>query len=218
MQIFIDSADPEQVKKYYDLGIIDGVTTNPTLATQVGRPYRDLVTEILGTVDGPISLEVLGTKFDEMMREARGLAALHKNVIVKIPMLPEGIKAVKALAAEGIKTNVTLVFSPTQALLAAKAGAYFVSPFIGRIDDIASEGVDLIREIRLIYDNYNFQAKILAASIRLPRQVALVAMAGADIATIPPDVIDKLFKHPLTDIGLARFLEDFKASGQQPLV
>lgn len=218
MKIFVDSADPEKIRRYNDLGIIDGVTTNPTLATQVGRPYKDIVTEILNMIDGPVSLEVLGTTYDDMMREGRGLAALHKNVIVKIPMLADGLKAVKDLAKEGIKTNVTLVFSPVQALLAAKAGAYFVSPFIGRLDDIAQDGSELIREIRLIFDNYSFETQILAASIRLPRQVATVAMDGADIATIPPEVIEKLFSHPLTDIGLKRFLEDFKNSGQQPLV
>lgn len=218
MKIFIDTADPEQIKTYYDTGIIDGVTTNPTLATQVGRPYKEIVGEILAMVDGPVSLEVLGTEYDEIMREAKGLAALNKNVVVKVPMIPAGIKAVKALSAEGIRTNVTLVFSATQALLAAKAGAYFVSPFIGRVSDISYDGTELINEIRLIYDNYKFETQILAASIRSPRDVALVALSGADIVTIPPDVIDKLFKHPLTDIGLKRFLDDFKASGQQPLV
>lgn len=217
MQIFIDSADPADVRKFADLGIIDGVTTNPSLAAKVGRPYKDIVQELFQIIDGPISLEVLGTTYDEIMREARTLAALNKNVIVKVPLIPEGLKAVKHLKNEGIRTNVTLVFSATQALLAAKAGAFYVSPFIGRIDDISHEGMELIREIRAIFDNYDFDTKILTASVRLPRQITDAAIAGSDIATVPPDVLEKLAYHPLTEIGLKKFLEDFAKSGLEPL-
>src|SRR3989344_834760 len=218
MQIFIDSADPAEIRKYYELGIIDGVTTNPSLATKVGRPYREMVDEILSFVNGPVSLEVLGTTYDEMLREARGLSQINPNVYVKIPMLPEGIKVVKALAAEGIKTNVTLVFSPTQALFAAKAGANFVSPFIGRVDDTGHDGMEGLKEIVQIFKNYQFPAKVLAASIRSPRHLAEAAIIGADIATVSPDALEKSFKHPLTDKGLQAFLDDFKKSGLQPLV
>ena len=207
MQIFIDSADPAEIRKYYELGIIDGVTTNPTLAAKVSRPYREMVDEILSFVNGPVSLEVLGTTYDEMLREARGLAQLNPNVYVKIPMLSEGIKVVKALAAEGIKTNVTLVFSPTQALFAAKAGANFVSPFIGRFDDAAHDGMVVLKEIVQIFKNYQFPAKVLAASIRSPRHLAEAALIGADIATVSPDALEKSFKHPLTDKGLQAFLD-----------
>lgn len=218
MQLFIDTADPEAIKKYYDLGIIDGVTTNPSLAAKVGRAYRDIVNEIIQIVNGPISLEVLGTNYDEIMREARALAALSENVVVKIPMLPEGIKAVKHLSQEGIKTNVTLVFSAAQAWLAAKAGASYVSPFIGRIDDIAGDGIELIAEIRDIFDNGLYETKILAASDRTPRHVVQAAMLGADVATVKPENIDKLFKHPLSKDGLDTFLKDFESSGLEPLV
>ena len=218
MQIFIDSADPAEIRKYYDLGIIDGVTTNPSLASKVGRPYREMVDEILSFVNGPVSLEVLGTTYDEMLREARGLSQLNPNVYVKIPILPEGIKAVKALAAEGIKTNVTLVFSPTQALFAAKAGANFVSPFIGRFDDAGQDGMIVLKEIVEIYKNYQFPTKVLAASIRSPRHLAEAALIGADIATVSPEALEKSFTHPLTDKGLQKFLDDFKKSGLQPLV
>ncbi|KXK25879.1 MAG: putative transaldolase [candidate division WS6 bacterium OLB20] len=218
MKIFIDTADPEEIRKYHDLGIIDGVTTNPTLATKVGRPYKEIVQEILAMVDGPVSLEVLGTAYDDIMREAHGLAALHKNVVVKVPMIPDGIKAVSHLSKEGIKTNVTLVFSPTQALLAAKVGATYVSPFVGRVDDISADGMELIAEIREIFDNGGYETNILSASDRTPRHVALAAMYGADVATVKPENIGKMFRHPLTDIGLEQFIKDFMESGQEALV
>lgn len=218
MKLFIDTADPAVIREYYDLGIIDGVTTNPTLATKVGRPYKEIVHEIFEIVDGPISLEVLGTEFDDIMREAHGLAALNDNVVVKVPMIKDGIKAVSQLSKEGIKTNVTLIFSPTQAYLAAKAGATYVSPFIGRVDDISGDGVELIGEIRTIFDNAGYETNILAASDRTPRHVALSAMYGADVATVKPENIEKMFKHPMTDIGLDRFIKDFMDSGLEALV
>lgn len=218
MKFFIDSADPEQIRKYYEMGMIDGVTTNPSLAVKVGRPFKDLVHEILTIVDGPISLEVLSTDYDGIMREAHALALLHKNVVVKIPMLPEGIKAVKALSAEGIKTNVTLVFQPAQALLAAKAGATYVSPFVGRLEDIGQESTTLLQEIVAIYANYGFTTNVLAASIRDVRDVVSAALIGADVATIPPEILAKMAQHPLTDAGLAKFLNDYKTSGFEPIV
>lgn len=218
MKFFIDSADPEQIRKYYEMGMIDGVTTNPSLAVKVGRPFKDLVHEILTIVDGPISLEVLSTDYDGIMREAHALALLHKNVVVKIPMLPEGIKAVKALSAEGIKTNVTLVFQPAQALLAAKAGATYVSPFVGRLEDIGQESTTLLQEIVAIYENYGFTTNVLAASIRDVRDVVSAALIGADVATIPPEILAKMAQHPLTDAGLAKFLNDYKNSGFEPIV
>lgn len=218
MKFFIDSADPELIKKYWDLGIIDGVTTNPTLATKVGRPFRDLVLEILAIVDGPISLEVLSTDYENILREARGLSLLHKNVVVKIPMIPEGVRAVKVLSSENIKTNVTLIFNPSQALLAAKAGATYVSPFLGRLDDIGENSLGMLKEIVAIFDRYNFATNVLAASIRSTRQVEEVAIAGADVATIPPEIIEKLYKHPLTDKGLEQFLADYAKSGMEPLI
>lgn len=218
MKYFIDSADPEQIKKYWDLGIIDGVTTNPSLAVKVGRPFKELVHEIFAIVDGPISLEVLSTDYEGIMREARALALLHKNVVVKIPMLPDGIKAVKALSAEGIKTNVTLVFQPAQAILAAKAGATYVSPFVGRLEDIGQESPDLLSEIVTIFQNYGFTTEVLAASIRDVRDVVVAGLIGADVATVPPQILEKMFKHPLTDSGLKTFLDDYQKSGFEPLV
>lgn len=218
MKFFIDSADPEQIKKYWDLGIIDGVTTNPTLATKVGRPFKDLVLEILAIVDGPISVEVLSTDYENILKEARSLSLLHKNIVVKVPLIPDGVRAVKVLSSEGIKTNVTLVFSPSQALLAAKAGATYVSPFLGRLDDIGQDSLKMIKEIIAIFDKFQFQTNVLAASIRSPRQVEEVAMAGADVATIPPEILEQLYKHELTDKGLEKFLKDYKESGQEPII
>ena len=218
MKYFIDSADPEQIRKYWDLGIIDGVTTNPSLAVKVGRPFKDLVHEIFNIVDGPISLEVLSTDYDGIMREARALAVLHGNVVVKVPLLPEGIKAVKALSAEGIKTNVTLVFQPVQAILAAKAGATYVSPFVGRLEDIGQDSPQLLQEIVTIFDNYNFNTQVLAASMRDTRDVVVAALIGADVATVPPAILDMMYNHPLTDAGLAKFLSDYQKSGFEPLV
>jgi len=218
MKFFIDSADPEQIKKYWDLGIIDGVTTNPTLATKVGRPFRDLVLEIFAIVDGPISLEVLSKDYENILKEARSLSLLHKNVVVKIPMIPDGIRAVKVLSSENIKTNVTLVFSPAQALLAAKVGATYVSPFLGRLDDIGENSLNMLKEIIAIYDKYNFATNVLAASIRSARQVEEVAIAGADVVTIPPEILETLYKHPLTDKGIEKFLADYQQSGMDPLI
>lgn len=218
MKFFIDSADPSEIKKFWDLGIVDGVTTNPTLATKVGRPFKDLVKEILAIVDGPISLEVLSKDYDGIMREARALSLLHKNVVVKVPMLPDGIRAVKDLSKENIKTNVTLVFSPAQALLAAKAGATYVSPFLGRLDDIGQDSMMLLEEIVSLYANYDFPTQVLAASIRSTRQVAEAALIGADVATIPPEILEKLYQHPLTDKGIEKFLADWQKSGFEPVV
>lgn len=218
MQFFIDTADPSEIKKYWEMGLIDGVTTNPSLASKVGRPFKDLVKEIFSIVNGPISLEVLATDTDNILREARSLALLNTNVVVKVPLIPEGLKAVKILSSEGIKTNVTLVFSPAQALLAAKAGASYVSPFLGRLEDIGQDSLLLLEEIVTIMANYDFQTKVLAASIRSTRQVAEAALIGADVATIPPDILAKLWQHPLTDKGLEQFLADYKKSGMEPLV
>lgn len=218
MQFFIDTADPGEIKKYWDMGLIDGVTTNPSLASQVGRPFKDLVKEIFSIVNGPISLEVLSTDFEGIMREAKSLSLLNANVVVKVPLIPEGLKAVKALSSEGIKTNVTLVFSTSQALLAAKAGATYVSPFLGRLDDIGQDSSLLLEEIVTVMANYDFPTKVLAASIRSSRQVALAALLGADVATIPPQILEKLAQHPLTDKGLERFLKDYKEAGLEPLV
>ncbi|PIN78254.1 fructose-6-phosphate aldolase [Candidatus Woesearchaeota archaeon CG10_big_fil_rev_8_21_14_0_10_34_8] len=209
MKIFLDTADVNEIRRLNDLGIVDGVTTNPSLVQKIGKNFKEVVTEICQIVDGPISAEVVCTDFDGMMKEAEVLASLHKNVVVKIPMTQAGIKTIKALSAKGIKTNCTLIFSANQALLAAKNGATYVSPFIGRLDDIGQSGMDLIEEIRTIYDNYDFETQILAASIRHPDHVKESAKAGADVATCPPSVIDKLFKHSLTDSGLKSFLDDW---------
>ncbi len=218
MQLYIDSANPQEVQKFLELGIIDGVTTNPTLATKAGIPYSEAVKKILSMVPDNISLEVLSLDAPGMTREARELVKFGKNVVVKLPTTEEGLKALKVLAKEGIRVNMTLVFSANQALLVAKLGAYIVSPFVGRLDDIGQTGTDLIEEIRTIYDNYDFKTKILFASVRSALHVKEAALIGADIATCPPDVLEKLVKHPLTDIGLKKFLEDFEQSKQKPLV
>ena len=218
MKLFIDSAVPDEVKKMWDAAIIDGVTTNPTLATKAGIEYKAAVSQILSTVDGDISLEVLSTDTEGMVKEGRTLAKLHHNVVVKLPTTTEGLKALKILNAEGIRVNMTLVFSANQALLVAKQNAYIVSPFAGRLDDIGHTAIDLISEIRQIYDNYGFETQILFASVRSPLHVKQAALAGCDIATCPYDVLEKLIKHPLTDIGLKKFLDDFKESKQEPLV
>lgn len=218
MQLFIDSANPKEVKEMADAGIIDGVTTNPSLASKAGVTYKQAVAQILKTVNGDISLEVLSTDKEGMLKEARILAKMHKNVVVKLPTTAEGLKALKVCTKEGIRTNMTLVFSANQALLVAKLGAYIVSPFVGRLDDIGQTGTDLIEEIRVIYDNYEFKTKILFASVRSPQHVKDAALIGCEIATCPYEVLEKLVKHPLTDIGLQKFLDDFKKSGQDPLV
>lgn len=218
MKIFIDSANPKEIKTLWDLGIIDGVTTNPSLATKSGIAYHKAVEEIISTVDGDISLEVLSTDTVSMVEEGRKLSKFHNNVVVKLPTTEDGLKALQVLTAEGIRVNMTLVFSANQALLVAKLGAYIVSPFVGRLDDIGQTGTDLIAEIKKIYNNYNFETQILFASVRSPLHVKEAALLGCDIATCPFDVLEKLVKHPLTDVGLKKFLEDFKESDQKPLV
>ena len=212
MKFFIDTANIAEIKEAASFGVLDGVTTNPSLVAKEGKDFRKLLEEICAMVDGPISAEVISTDFDGIMREGRDLAAIHKNIVVKVPLIKEGLKAVKALKAEGIRTNVTLCFSPSQALLAAKAGAYFISPFIGRLDDVSHNGMELIRQIVTIYRNYDFETQVLVASVRHPLHVVEAAMIGADICTIPFKVIEQLIKHPLTDIGLQKFLEDWNQS------
>lgn len=210
MKFFIDTANIEEIKKAWELGVINGVTTNPSLISKEKTEPVALFKEICAIVDGPISAEVIGTKADEMVKEAEDLAKIHENIVVKIPMIEEGLKAVKRLTAAGIKTNVTLIFSPNQALLAAKAGATYVSPFVGRLDDISHNGMDIVADIQTIYKNYDFDTEIIVASIRNPLHVIEAALIGADIATIPYGVIGQLIKHPLTDIGLEKFLKDWK--------
>jgi transaldolase len=192
------------------MGLVDGVTTNPSLVAKTGRKFRDILLEICDLVKGPVSAEVVGTTYDVMMKEARELAGLRPNIVVKIPMLAEGLKAVRTCAGEGIKTNVTLCFSATQALLAAKAGASYISPFVGRLDDVSTSGMQLIREIVEIYDNYGFQTEVLVASVRHPMHVQEAALIGAHVATCPLSVLLQLAKHPLTDAGLAKFLADWE--------
>ena len=210
MQIFLDTADVREIRELSELGLVDGVTTNPSIIAKEGRPFEVIVGEILKLVDGPISLEVVSTDAPGMVKEARDLASLHKNVVVKIPLIAEGLKAVKELTKDGIRTNVTLCFSPTQALLAAKAGATYISPFVGRLDDISHVGMELVRQIVTIYKIYGFSTKVLAASLRTPIHFLDAAMAGAHVCTLPPSVLRQLIKHPLTDIGLAGFLADWK--------
>jgi transaldolase len=210
VKIFIDTASIKEIKEAASLGLIDGVTTNPTLMAKEARQPDEVLKEICSLVSGPVSAEVISLEASGMVNEAHELIKLAKNIVVKIPLTREGLKAVKILSGEGIKTNVTLCFSPTQALLAAKAGATYISPFIGRLDDIAQEGISLIRDIKKIYANYNFSTQIIVASVRNPMHVVNAALIGADIATIPYAVIEQLIKHPLTDTGLSRFLEDYK--------
>jgi transaldolase len=216
MQFFIDTANIDEIKQAIDWGILDGVTTNPTLAAKTGRPFMDVVKDILSIVDGPVSLETVSLDTEGMVKEGRFLAELGDNVVVKIPMTKEGMKAVNILEEEGIPTNVTLIFTPMQALIAAKAGASYVSPFIGRLDDISTDGMNLIRDIRTIFDNYGYETEIIAASIRHPIHVLEAAKAGADIATIPFNVLEALFKHPLTDIGIEKFLKDWEKVPNKP--
>ena len=210
MKIFIDTANIEQIKEVASWGILDGVTTNPTLVAREKRSFVDLVKEIHEIVDGPVSAEIVSLQAFGMVEEGRRLARLGRNIVVKIPMTREGLKAVKLLSREKIKTNVTLCFSATQALLAAKAGATFLSPFIGRLDDIGHEGLNLVRDIKQIYANYGYKTEIIVASIRHPLHVLEAAKIGADIATVPFKVLEKLIKHPLTDIGIERFLRDWQ--------
>jgi transaldolase len=210
MQIFLDTADVKEIRDLAGLGVVDGITTNPSLVAKEGRPFREIVDEILRLVDGPVNLEVVATDFQGMVSEGRSLAKIHANVVVKIPLIVDGLKAVRQLSQEGIKTNVTLCFSSSQALLAAKAGANYISPFVGRLDDISHEGMHIIREIVTIYQNYAYPTKVLAASLRGPLHVVEAALAGAHVGTMPPSVLRQMVKHPLTDIGLERFLMDWK--------
>ncbi|OGW62396.1 MAG: fructose-6-phosphate aldolase [Nitrospirae bacterium RBG_16_64_22] len=210
MKIFLDTANIDEIREAAALGVIDGVTTNPSLIAKEGRDFEEVIREICAIVDGPISAEVISTEAKGMAAEARELAKIHPNVTIKIPMIAEGLKAAKVLSAEGIKTNLTLVFSASQALLAAKAGATFVSPFIGRLDDVSHEGMDLIGEIVQIYDNYGFETEIIVASVRHPLHAVEAARIGAHIATIPPKVLMQMVKHPLTDVGLKNFLADWE--------
>jgi transaldolase len=212
MKIFIDSGDIAEIKEAAAMGVLDGCTTNPSLLAKAGRRIETAIPEICEVVDGPVSAEVLATEYEAILTEGRKLAKLHKNVVVKVPLILDGLKAVRTLKKEGIRTNVTLCFSPTQALLAAKAGAAFISPFLGRVDDVAGEGMELVEQIVQIYSNYDFETEVLAASIRSPLHVMQAAMIGAHCATIPISVIRQLAKHPLTDVGLAKFLEDAKKS------
>src|SRR3954469_17209122 len=210
MKFFIDTGDVGEVKEAAAMGLVDGITTNPSLIAKSGRKYKDVVVEMCELVNGPISAEVLSTTYDEMMAEAREWHKVHKNIVVKLPLTPDGLKGVRTCAGEGIRTNVTLCFSPNQALLAAKAGASYISPFIGRLDDISETGMELIQKIVTIYHNYDYETEVLVASVRNPTHVVDAAMIGADICTIPFNVMLQLSKHPLTDAGLKKFVEDGK--------
>ena len=215
MKIFLDTANVKEIQEAADLGLLDGVTTNPSLVSKEGRSFREVLLEICRMVDGPISAEVVSVEAEAMVKEGRELAKIHKNIVVKCPLIPEGLKATKRLAAEGIRVNVTLCFSPTQALLAAKAGAWCVSPLIGRLDDISTNGMELIRQILAIFRNYDFKTLVLVASVRHPLHVVEAALAGGHICTMPYAVFQQLVKHPLTDIGLKKFLADWNAQGQK---
>lgn len=211
MKFFIDTADLDEIQEANDLGVLDGVTTNPSLCAKIGvKDFEGHIAKICDIVEGDVSAEVVSTEYADIIAEARNIAAIADNVVVKVPLIKDGIKAIKTLSDEGIKTNCTLCFSPTQALIAAKAGATYISPFIGRLDDISSTGMDLIGQIVTIYDNYGFETEVLAASIRHPMHVVDAAMIGADVATMPLNVIIALLKHPLTDRGLERFLADWE--------
>jgi transaldolase len=211
MKFFIDTADVKEIREAHDLGLVDGVTTNPSLIAKSGRKFKDVIKEIVSIVDGPISAEVISLDAAGMIKEGKDLAKIHKNIVVKLPMTPEGLKACKALTDKGVKTNVTLIFTSMQALLAAKAGATYVSPFVGRLDDVSQDGMGIIEEIRTIFDNYGYSSEIIVASIRNPIHVLNSALIGADIATIPYSVMLQLSKHPLTDAGIKKFLEDWKS-------
>jgi transaldolase len=210
MKFFIDTADVKEIREGASMGLVDGVTTNPSLVAKTGRKFRDVLLEICDLVPGPVSAEVVGTTVDAMMHEARELASLRSNIVVKIPLIPEGLKAVQICSKEGIRTNVTLCFSATQALLAAKAGATYISPFVGRLDDVSTDGMELIADILEIYDNYGFDTEVLVASVRHPIHVLEAAKLGAHVATCPLSVLMMLAKHPLTDLGLQKFLADWE--------
>ena len=209
MKIFLDTANIEEIREAADTGVLNGVTTNPSLVAKEARPFEDIIAEICDIVDGPVSAEVVSTHYEGMLAEARALAPIHENVVVKIPLIREGIKAVGTLSQEGIRTNVTLCFSPLQALLAAKAGASMISPFVGRLDDISHDGTELVEQIVAIYQNYGFATEVLVASARHPRHLVETALMGADIATMPFKLFNAMFNHPLTDKGLAAFLADW---------
>lgn len=215
MKIYLDTASVKEIQEAASIGVLDGVTTNPSLVAKEGRSFREVLLEVCNIVDGPISAEVVSVEADAMVKEGRELAKIHKNIVVKCPLIPEGIKATKKLAAEGIRVNVTLCFSPTQAILAAKVGAWCVSPFIGRLDDVSSNGMELIRQIVPIFRNYDYKTLVLVASVRHPQHVVEAALAGGDICTMPFTVFQQLFKHPLTDVGLKKFLADWSERGHQ---
>ncbi len=210
MKIFIDTGEINEIRELASWGILDGVTTNPSLAAKSGKPFRQLLDEILAIVDGPISAEVTALKADEMVKEGETYAKIHKNIVIKVPLIIEGLKALKILTEKGYKTNCTLCFSPSQALLAAKAGATYISPFVGRLDDISTDGMQLIRDIRQIYDNYGIKTQILTASARSPMHFVEAAKIGSDVITAPYSVLKQLVQHPLTDLGLAKFLSDWE--------
>jgi transaldolase len=215
MKFYLDTASVKEIQEAASLGLLDGVTTNPSLVAKEGRVFREVLIEICQIVDGPISAEVVSIEADAMVKEGRELAKIHKNIVVKVPLIAEGLKATKRLSAEGIKVNVTLCFSPTQALLAAKAGAWCVSPFIGRLDDISSNGMELIRQIITIYKNYDYKTFVLVASVRHPQHVVEAALAGGHICTMPFSIFQQLVKHPLTDLGLKKFLADWDAQNKK---
>lgn len=215
MKFYLDTASVKEIQEAASLGLLDGVTTNPSLVAKEGRVFREVLVEICNIVDGPISAEVVSIEADAMVKEGRELAKIHKNIVVKVPLIAEGLKATKRLSAEGIKVNVTLCFSPTQALLAAKAGAWCVSPFIGRLDDISSNGMELIRQIITIYKNYDFKTYVLVASVRHPQHVVEAALAGGHICTMPFAIFQQMIKHPLTDNGLKKFLADWDAQNKK---
>ena len=215
MKFFLDTANVKEIQEATSLGLLDGVTTNPSLVAKEGRSFKEMLVEICNIVDGPISAEVVSLEADAMVKEGKELAKIHKNIVVKVPLIAEGLKATKRMAAEGIKVNVTLCFSPTQALLAAKAGAWCVSPFIGRLDDISSNGMELIRQILTIYRNYDYKTQVLVASVRHPQHVVEAALAGGHICTMPFSIFQQMVKHPLTDSGLKKFLADWDAQSKK---
>lgn len=215
MKFFADTAEISEIRELAETGLLDGVTTNPTLVQKSGRNFHDVVKEITSVVSGPVSAEVVALDYDGMMREAEVLRKIADNIAVKVPLTPAGLKACKSLTGDGAMVNVTLCFSPAQALLAAKAGATFISPFVGRQDDVGFDGMELIADIRLIYDNYDFPTQILVASVRSPMHVVDAAKIGADVMTAPPKIIWQLFKHPLTDVGISSFLKDWETTGQK---
>jgi transaldolase len=215
MKFFLDTANVKEIQEAASLGLLDGVTTNPSLVAKEGRIFKEMLVEICKIVDGPISAEVVSLEANAMVKEGKELAKIHKNIVVKVPLIAEGLKATKKLAAEGIKVNVTLCFSPTQALLAAKAGAWCVSPFIGRLDDISSNGMELIRQILTIYRNYDYKTLVLVASVRHPQHVVEAALAGGHICTMPFSIFQQMVKHPLTDNGLKKFLADWDAQAKK---